>query len=878
MMHHSLASPPAASHLHRLTAYAEGAGWGRGAYVLRTAGSVLLSLFWVFAPPYLFGLPSAVRVAAYGVIAAPLGAWLLAKLWRGERLRRSGLELPLFALAFAYAASLARSTDLRLSVESVFAVATLLLGFYALLDYLSVPAHRHLVVSTILSTALLLTLCALFTLLDWYAGLHVFWPGDGWLELGGWAQPVPPVRLRIGDPLMWPNVLAAFLGFALALAGGQWLRARGPARLGWSAGLVVTGLTLWQTYSRGGWLGAAAGATVLLAAWASRTGLSRLRQALCPRPYTALPGALLAAGALAALAALTLPGLRGRTLSSDVMRTEFWRVALITMLRHLPFGSGPETFGQAMLAVWRPEYVDELHEHAHNAYLQVGAETGLAGLLALLWLVGTLGLQASRAWARLRQTPDWWLFAAACAGLTALGVHSLVNSFLNSPAILWLTLVSAALVAALARPEPPPQEAPGPRRAALRGILAAVLLAYLAALSTALWPEHARAAQKAALAAAARQDWSTAAAALEQAVTLDPQLGIYHQQLGSAYGRLAADDPDPALLERAIAALRRGLAAEPNFATNRANLAALLWQAGRREEAIVQMARAAALDPRQPRYAIALGRYLEAAARFDEAIEAYAEGLSRRPELARSSFWRLSEFRRAAWERIRLQADAHCLGRPPWARQSCRQSLARAAGDRAPGGAAGDAVLAGQIALEHGDAAAALTAFRQATRRTPGPGPYLGLARACLLSGELACAEHAARMARFVSADTLVFAGLYDPAVHMVLGRVAEARGDLDRAIAEYRQALGRTVVYTGYGRDVWRRLTLLPPELPQLSALDISAGLPEQQEPLRMLIAALHRRGTPADLAEAALLARKLDQLHRSLAQTVPAPDRWYG
>ncbi len=874
-MHQSLTSPAVAGRFPCFTASAGLAGWSRRAYVLRTVGSVLFSLFWVFAPPYLYGLPSAMRASALVAVAVPPAAWLLAKLWRGERLRRSGLELPLFALAFAYAASLARSTDPRLSVESVFATATLLLGFYALLDCLSVPVHRRLVVSTTLSIALVFAFVALFTLPDWYVGLHIFWPHDGWLELAGWTRPVPPVRLRIGDPLMWPNIFAAFLNFALTLAGGKWLQARGIARLGWSAYLVVTGLAIWQTYSRGGWRGAAAGAAALLAAWASRRDVSRLRQVLRARPRTALLGALAAAGTLAALVALTLPGLHGRTLSSDVMRTEFWRVAIVTMLRHLPSGSGPETFGQAMLATWRPEYVDELHEHAHNAYLQVGAEMGLAGLLALLWLTGALTLQARRAWPRVRQTPDWWLFAAACAGLAALGVHSLVNSFLNSPAILWQTLVFAALVAGLAHPARPGQEAPGRHRLALRGTLAAILLTYLGALAVGLWPERARATQEAALAAAAKRDWPAAAAALERAAVLDPRLGIYHQQAGMAYAMLAAERSDPVLLDRAIAALRRGLATEPNFATNRANLAALLWQAGHYDEAIAEMARAAALDPRQPRYAIALGRYLEAVDRFDEAIEAYAEGLSRRPELARSIFWRLSEFRRAAWERIQQQAGAHCLGRPPWARQSCRQALALAAGDPAAAGAVTDPVLAGRLALERGDATAALAAFQEAARHAREPGPYLGMARACLLAGDLDCAEHAARMARFVSADTLVFSGLYDPAVHAVLGRVAEARGDLDRAIAEYQQALGRTVVYAGYGRDVWRRPMLLPPELPQVSVLDISAGLPEQQDALRTLIAALRRRGTAADLDEAARRARQLDAIDALLAPAVPAPAR---
>lgn len=829
-------------------------------------------------PRYLWMPAPGGRVLLYAVIAAPVCVWLGAGLWRARPLPRSGLEWPLLALGAACAASLLFSTDRRLSQESVFAVTTLFLGFYVLLDYLRTPWHRALVVNVSLMLGLLFNLFTVAQLVDWYVGLGYFWPLGGWLPLGGWEQPLPPTRLRIG--MAWPSLYAAFANVFALLALGKLLRARGRERLGWAAYGALAWFAVWQTYTRGGWLGGAAGAALLLLlALERRGGLGAAAAAARARWRLVALGSALALTVLVTMAFIALPSMRLREVSSDMLRLELWRVALVTMLAHVPFGSGPGTWGHALLAAWRPEYAGVLEVHTHNAYLQIGAESGIAGLAALLWLLGAFAWLAWRGWRQVRTGEEWWLYAAALAVLAAFGLHSLVDNFLDQPIILLWLLCFSGIVLALCRPErseTPATARPQPaRRWARRVALAALLAGYLASLAVTAWPERARALQQAALVAAAQGRWHTAAATLEQAVALDPAVGAYHYQLGIAYGVLAAQEPEGGWLARAIVAFRRDLALEPNFAPTHANLAALLWQAGAHDEAIAEMARAAALDPRQARYAVALGRFLEAAGRGDEAIAAYAEGLARQPALARSRFWQLTAFRRSAWEQIVALAGQRCDERPPWNRLSCRRTLAYLAGSGSPQDLAADPLLAGEAALERGDADQALQAFATAARRSPAPPAYLGMARAYLLHGDLAAAERAVRIARFVSADTLAFASDDNPPVHYLLGRIAEQNGRLDAAVAHYARALPATSGGDPYEGIVWRTYAIAQREAPQLQALAIETGMPDRLAAYRAYISALRRRGTAAGLAEAERLSRLLDDDLERLATAVPALHR---
>jgi hypothetical protein len=113
-------------------------------------------------------------------------------------------------------------------------------------------------------------------------------------------------------------------------------------------------------------------------------------------------------------------------------RTALWQTAIRLFQRNPVFGEGPGSF---FYTVWtRPYDFPELRivEHVHNYYLQILAETGVAGLL--LWLVILLTILLP-AFARLRcdkPDPD----TARIYGLVAGILVFLLTSFTGHPLLL----------------------------------------------------------------------------------------------------------------------------------------------------------------------------------------------------------------------------------------------------------------------------------------------------------------------------------------------------------------------------------------------------------------------------------------------------------
>ena len=138
----------------------------------------------------------------------------------------------------------------------------------------------------------------------------------------------------------------------------------------------------------------------------------------------------------------TVQRMLGDETGSGSIRLYLWREAVLMFMQSPWLGVG---FGQfawhhfQLMPVLQPNYINGLYNNAHNLVLQLAAETGIAGLLALfasagVWLYG------------LRRTTldaaHWWGFAA-------LGVQA-IHSMLEYP--LWYTYfvaIAAILLGAL---------------------------------------------------------------------------------------------------------------------------------------------------------------------------------------------------------------------------------------------------------------------------------------------------------------------------------------------------------------------------------------------------------------------------------------------
>jgi len=286
------------------------------------------------------------------------------------------------------------------------------------------------------------------------------------------AQPVPVVALA-GAELRRPGGgacslagspgdLGAFLALAALIAQAEMVRRRGWSR--WAAaaalGLAVYGALITQTLTAIAALGAA---SLVFWTWI----LPRKRR------LPVLAG-LIAAG-LVLVASVTPLRERVVSLSQRIAggeinalltgRLDPWRVAVRQLRDHPLLGVGQGEI-EASFADTKLELVDEgvpflpgqLHvmfDTAHNEALQVGAECGALGLLALVWAVWVL-LSKARGGAadedRLDRALTW-------SGLTALAMLSLTFfpfriALTAYPALVFLSWVLSPETGMGARTEP----------------------------------------------------------------------------------------------------------------------------------------------------------------------------------------------------------------------------------------------------------------------------------------------------------------------------------------------------------------------------------------------------------------------------------------
>lgn len=229
-----------------------------------------------------------------------------------------------------------------------------------------------------------------------------------------------------------PNLLAAFLVLALPLAAfGSAVLADRSSRLFGTAIVVLAAVAVLLTGSRGGVLGAVAGAGAAL---------------VLARPTR---GRLIAAAA--ALAAVIGAFVLAAAGGSVGVRQDVWAAAGQLVVTH-PLGVGPGRAG-ALIADLVPG--DEDLQHAHNMWLNVAVESGWLGLAAMLAVTVLAGVGAVRAARRGSRAA-----VALGAGFAGFAVLAVVDHPAGSSRIaLAMWLVLGLLAAETAR-------RPAPRRPA----------------------------------------------------------------------------------------------------------------------------------------------------------------------------------------------------------------------------------------------------------------------------------------------------------------------------------------------------------------------------------------------------------------------------
>jgi O-antigen ligase len=326
---------------------------------------------------------------------------------------------------------------------------------------------------------------------------RVYWNGKIlWLFVPmDWRVPSPGRFPRATGPFVNPDHFANYLSmvFPLAMAGAFYelysksRRSAGAIRLLCAAGTFIILVAIVLSLSRAAWMGAAFSAVVLSLFWTNAEwakSKDRYKREMAwwrrhtetadersdaPRPpaprfsIAAVWGIGLATIPLIVLTTLLMVGPQGRR-QSDArlgqtiadggglgLRPIVWEDSL-KMVRDFPlFGIGlggwPEIFPHYQTGPWNEYFFRE----AHNDYLQYITETGLIGVLGLIWLIGLAARSLSASRHHLSST-DRPLMAALVLALATMASHELVDFCLHIPAnaLLFTLLFAIAVRIALA--------------------------------------------------------------------------------------------------------------------------------------------------------------------------------------------------------------------------------------------------------------------------------------------------------------------------------------------------------------------------------------------------------------------------------------------
>jgi len=338
--------------------------------------------------------------------------------WRAGTLRRLSPLLKasvtfLAAAAISIAASISIGTSLTLLAKITAAVAMLWVLENLIHDEASA---RRVLVAAALATALPISL-----------GLVQLVTGQGQIRENGFG--------RILGTFVHPNPYAIFLAVAVVMAVALIPHLQGRPRAAAVVVLVVGGIALLGTYTRGSWIAAAIGAVVV--------GILQSKRTLLVLIVVAAAAAIVSPTAVARFTELA-PNQSYETRgggNSVSWRGEAWSSA-IRLARESPVIG----IGLDMVRIRSDEA-----QPPHNDWVRAYSETGLLGLLAFGGLVIAFARTAIVA---VRRAPQgiWRGFAVGYAGmLVALLSLTFSANVISQVVILWYVFALSAVAIFLGR-------------------------------------------------------------------------------------------------------------------------------------------------------------------------------------------------------------------------------------------------------------------------------------------------------------------------------------------------------------------------------------------------------------------------------------------
>ncbi len=340
-----------------------------------------------------------------GLLAAWAVRMVLNKNWE---FRPSLVTLPLAVmLTLAVLSVVVNRVPTFLGVE---AIRVLLQGsLFYLVGYNLIRSQRQVRILVIIML-ICVTVIAVYGIYQFASGLET---PDRWL----FGDAEAGIRTRVFSTMGNPNALGGYLILMAPVALALFFKSAGwGQKIIYGSIFMILSICLVFTFSRGAWLGFAL-SLVLLGWMVDRRILWLLLLGLAASPFI-LPQTIKDR-------ILVLFSPEYLRISAKWGRIFFWKQAFERMITHPWLGVGPGTFGDAVAR--RHLIPDSIW--VDNHYLKVGAEIGVSGLLAFLWLMGrSLMAPFNRGGRWLKDPFQIAVLAGGTAGLVAVIVQNVTVS------------------------------------------------------------------------------------------------------------------------------------------------------------------------------------------------------------------------------------------------------------------------------------------------------------------------------------------------------------------------------------------------------------------------------------------------------------------
>jgi O-antigen ligase len=553
--------------------------------------AILLFLIPVIWLPYILDEPFQLPK----LIVLRLGAALIFALWLIDAVRKrqvsitgSPVDIPIASFLLIAVASTASSISLVTSLDGY---KTSYEGLYTIINYVLVYW---------LASQVIRKRSHLWTVIPWMVAGGVIVAIYGLAQKAGldftsWEALADTARSfsTLGSPTHLGGYLAFLLpiGIAFSLSREQTRTMRAILLL---ANLILM-ITLYFTYTRASWIGAAIGLSLLL--FLLRGDVKVHVRSVAGAGIAVIIGVLLLS--YVSPTSTTYLPIQRLISSADqgLERIAIWSGSLISIADRPILGHGPATFG----------LVNPVDDIAHNWLLDIASNLGIFGLLAFIWIVTVAVLMTVKKVRALDDRGTRFVVAGFASACIAYFIHMLFSfSYVGLPAPWWAGL---GLIAAV-----PPQLAQRTIRFALPKRLTVKVAIAISSLFLLLYGGKLLtvfAAEKYfsdGLRSFNEQNYNMAGQSFEKALKLNPGNSRYLLQLGETYFWLAINTQTDLYVDEAVNALRRAIRQDPFEERSYFLLIQLYAVVGESEKAAGTLDDLLAINPTTKRLARCLSR------------------------------------------------------------------------------------------------------------------------------------------------------------------------------------------------------------------------------------------------------------------------------